>query len=108
MYLLGYTCQHKNRVARVGRAEGVEEEEVIERRRKKKKRLTKICADTKVSILSGKRTRLEYTFFLAEILAQRNIEGTLRVSAHYLVQIRLILIDGLFHVISSLAFLVNE
>ena len=71
-------------------------------------RLTKICADTKVSILSGKRTRLEYTFFLAEILAQRNIEGTLRVSAHYLVQIRLILIDGLFHVISSLAFLVNE
>ena len=50
-------------VARVGRAEGVEEEEVIERRRKKKKRLTKICADTKVSILSGKRTRLEYTFF---------------------------------------------
>ena len=43
-------------VARVGRAEGVEEE-VIERKRKKKMRLTKICADTKVTIFSGKRTR---------------------------------------------------
>ena len=49
-------------VARVGRAEG-EEEDGAARRRKKKMRLTKICADTKFTILSGKRTRLEYTFF---------------------------------------------
>ena len=98
-------------VARVGRAEGVEEE-VIERKRKKKMRLTKICADTKVTIFRGKRARnfhqkgkTRIHFFYADILAQRKIEGTLRLSAHYLVQI---LIDGLFHVISSLAFLVNE
>ena len=77
-------------VARVGRAEGVEEE-VVERKRKKKMRLNKICADTKVTIFSGKKTkktffvrkeRLEYTF-LADFLAQRNSnERTLRVSVH--------------------------
>ena len=58
-------------VARVGRAEGVEEE-VIERKRKKKNEIKKNCADTKVPIFSGKKTkknffvrkeRLEYTFF---------------------------------------------
>ena len=43
-------------VARVGRAEGVEEE-VVERKRKKKMRLNKICADTKVTIFSGKKTK---------------------------------------------------
>ena len=43
-------------VARVGRAEGVEEE-VIERKRKKKMRLNKICADSKVTIFSGKKTK---------------------------------------------------
>ena len=49
-------------VARVGRAEGVEEE-VVERKRKKKMRLNKICADTKVTIFSGKKTK---KLFLSE------------------------------------------
>ena len=58
-------------VARVGRAEGVEEDGVT-RKRKKTMRLSKICADTKVTIFSGKKTkktflvrneRLGYTFF---------------------------------------------
>ena len=54
-------------VARVGRAEGVEEE-VIERKRKKKMRLAKICADTKVTLFSGKRTRNFFVILITIII----------------------------------------
>ena len=43
-------------VARVGRAEGVEEDGVT-RKRKKTMRLSKICADTKVTIFTRKGTK---------------------------------------------------
>ena len=54
-------------VARVGRAEG-EDEEGAARRRKKKMRLTKICADTKVTLFSGKRTRNFFVILITIII----------------------------------------
>ena len=63
MYLLGYTCQHKNRVARVGRAEGVEEEEVIERRRKKKKEINKNLCRYKSQHFEWEKDKTRIHFF---------------------------------------------